>query len=141
MDSVHPSLAALQRSSRTILVVDDDVDIRETISMILEDEGYAVACACNGLEALEYLRENGAPDLILLDLMMPVMDGAEFCARKRQDPRFSDIPVVIVTASGQAKEHASALNARDLLYKPLALDTLLEKVELCSTTGAAGRCS
>lgn len=120
------------RAARAILIVDDDIDIRETISMVLEDEGYSVACAENGLEALRYLREHGAPDLILLDLMMPVMDGVEFCIQKRQDPRFAEIPVVVVTASGQAREHASVLNAKAWIYKPLALDTLLEKVEQCS---------
>ncbi|WXB20232.1 response regulator [Pendulispora albinea] len=124
-------------AQRSILVVDDDADIRETLSMILEDEGYTVACASNGREALTYLRElcargdNPPPNLILLDLMMPVMDGAEFCLHQRQDPRLAEIPVVIVTASGQAKEHASALHAKAFIYKPLALDTLLEKVEQC----------
>ncbi|WXA98867.1 response regulator [Pendulispora brunnea] len=116
-----------------VLVVDDDVDIRETISMILEDEGYTVACASNGREALDYLREHRAPNLILLDLMMPVMDGVEFCNRQRQDPRLANIPVVIVTASGQAKEQSAALNAKAFIYKPLALDTLLEKVEQWSS--------
>ncbi|WP_394838997.1 response regulator [Pendulispora rubella] len=119
----------------SVLVVDDDVDIRETISMILEDEGYAVACASNGREALEYLREHQAPNLILLDLMMPVMDGVEFCNRQRQDPRIAEIPVVIVTASGQAKEQCAALNVKAFIYKPLALDTLLEKVEQWSSRG------
>ncbi|WP_394849490.1 response regulator [Pendulispora brunnea] len=113
--------------------MDDDVDIRETISMILEDEGYTVACASNGREALDYLREHRAPNLILLDLMMPVMDGVEFCNRQRQDPRLANIPVVIVTASGQAKEQSAALNAKAFIYKPLALDTLLEKVEQWSS--------
>ncbi len=135
MDVAHSS-DPVERS--TILVVDDDVDIRETISMILEDEGYQVACAANGREALDYLRTHGKPDLILLDLMMPVMDGAEFCARKRLDPSLSQIPVVIVTASGQAREHATALNASDLIYKPLALDTLLEKVHACAAPPLRG---
>jgi len=119
-----------------VLVVDDDVDIRETIGMILEDEGYTVACACNGLEALQYLREHDAPNLILLDLMMPVMDGAEFCGHQRQDPRLAEIPVVIVSASGQAMQQAAVLNAKALISKPLALDTLLEKVEQCSVPAA-----
>src|SRR3569832_407091 len=97
------------RPGRSILIVDDDVDIRVTISLILEDEGYAVASAANGEEALRYLRSHPSPSLILLDLMMPGMDGVEFRAEQQRDAQLSGIPVVVVTASGNARERARAM--------------------------------
>ena len=111
-----------------VLVVDDDTDIRETIGSVLEDAGYAVATAANGEEALRYLRSHDAPKLILLDLMMPVMDGIEFRTRQRQDPALARIPVVVISADA---DHAAAYAARhlaDFLVKPFKLAALLEIV-------------
>src|SRR5688572_13333187 len=85
---------------RTILLVDDDNDIRETYGEVLVDEGYQVVLARDGLEALEYLEGTATlPDLILLDLMMPRMDGNQFRGRQLETPRLADIPVVVISAS------------------------------------------
>jgi CheY-like chemotaxis protein len=117
----------------SVLVVDDDADIRETISLVLQDEGYGVACVANGAEALVYLRSHPHPSLILLDLMMPVMDGIEFRAEQRRDPELAPIPVVVISASGNMREKSSQLAAAALIQKPIALDTLLDVVARCSS--------
>lgn len=112
-----------------MLIVDDDADIRETISLALEDEGYDVVSAVNGADALRHLRESKqAPHLILLDLMMPVMDGVEFRTKQREDTHLSGIPVIVITASGNAKEKTQALEVQEIIKKPIALHTLLETV-------------
>lgn len=83
---------------RPILVVEDDLDIRDALREILEDEGYEARSAANGAEALELLNRVPKPGLVLLDLMMPVMDGYQFLEIFRANPKFADIPVVVVTA-------------------------------------------
>jgi CheY-like chemotaxis protein len=83
---------------RTILVVDDDEDIRDTLRVALELQGYHVLVAGNGREALEFLRTAPRPDLILLDLMMPVLDGWGFVAELEKDAALAGVPVVVVTA-------------------------------------------
>jgi len=129
------------RPGRSILIVDDDVDIRETISLILEDEGYAVASAANGEEALRYLRSHPSPSLILLDLMMPGMDGVEFRAEQQRDAQLSGIPVIVVTASGNARERARAMQVDGMIQKPIALDALLETIERCTADVRSGQLS
>lgn len=112
-----------------VLVVEDDFDIRGTIRLALEAEGYTVATAENGREALEYLRGVGVPCLILLDLMMPVMDGWAFRAAQRADPGWARVPVVVISADGRASQKARALGAADGLSKPIDLDALLDTVK------------
>lgn len=111
-----------------VLVVEDDVDIRAVIRIALEAEGYTVATVGNGREALEYLRGVGIPRLILLDLMMPVMDGWQFRAVQQADPAWAGIPVVVVSADGRASQKADALGAAGGLGKPIDLDLLLDVV-------------
>jgi CheY-like chemotaxis protein len=106
------------------LVVDDDPDIRDALVELLEDEGYRAVSASNGQEALVYLGSREAPCVILLDLMMPVMDGWEFRRRQQNDPRWSQIPVVVITAAG--KHGANSIAAERVLPKPLQLDHVLE---------------
>jgi CheY-like chemotaxis protein len=84
--------------SKPILIVEDDLDIRDAMREILEDEGYEACAAANGAEALEVLDQVPKPGLVLLDLMMPVMDGYQFLEVFRSNPAFADIPVVVVTA-------------------------------------------
>jgi CheY-like chemotaxis protein len=110
-----------------ILVVDDDVDIRNTVAGILEDEGYRVAKAGNGQEALGYLTAPDAPRpaLILLDMMMPIMDGAAFHERQQQHAQLSAIPVLTFTAFGAPADVSWAAGR---LSKPLRLDALLTMV-------------
>jgi CheY-like chemotaxis protein len=113
-------------TSPLILVVDDDTAIRDSLSDLLQDEGYEVAAVENGQEALEYLRRQQAPCLILLDLMMPVMDGFEFIGEQQADPALASIPVVVITAAGEAK--AKSVQASQVLPKPLRADQLMSAV-------------
>jgi CheY-like chemotaxis protein len=110
-----------------VLIVDDDRDIRETLEEILSYEGYAVATARNGADALEKARAL-RPELILLDLFMPVMDGAEFRRRQRADPDIGDIPVIVVSAAAGLEDRVQALGVAEHLEKPLQIDRLFEVV-------------
>src|SRR6187549_1262395 len=95
-----------------ILVVEDDTDIRESLVEVLEDEGFGVRAAADGRQALDVLRaERPLPDLILLDLMMPVMNGFQFREQQLSDAAFAGIPVVVVTADANARAKAESLNA------------------------------
>jgi CheY-like chemotaxis protein len=115
---------------KNILVVDDDADIRDTLAQVLEDEGYRVVCASNGLEALEMLRSDPAiPALILLDLMMPVMNGWQFNEERRKDDRLARIPLVVVTAAGDARDRAASIKAVRIIQKPIRLEDLLEVIQ------------
>ena len=109
-----------------VLVVEDDPDIRATLCEALEDNGYRAAGAANGAEALEYLRKAAEPPcLILLDLMMPVMDGQTFRTEQRADPKLANIPVVVISAYRDVERQANDL-AAEFLSKPVRLETLLE---------------
>lgn len=109
-----------------ILIVDDDPDIRETFALVLESRGYAVRMAANGREALELVRAVD-PDLVLLDLMMPVMNGPDFLAALRADPAFDHIRVVIVSA--WPRESAAVAGADAVLPKPVEVRTLVGAAE------------
>ena len=125
----------------TVLVVDDDPDILEALSEILEAEGFEIRRARNGKEALEKL-EPDAPQLILLDLMMPVMDGWEFAQRMRQrPPEIARIPIIVLSADRNVGSKAADLGAVGHLAKPFELNDLLELVRrsLEPTVGAAQR--
>ena len=114
------------KAAPLVLVVDDDEDIRDALSVVLGSEGYLVVCAMNGAQALERLREC-RPALIILDQMMPVMDGPAFIAAKKLDPSISRIPVLAITASMQPQlEGATAF-----MRKPVDLDCLLAAVARC----------
>jgi CheY-like chemotaxis protein len=110
--------------SRTVLVVDDDEDIRESLREVLEAERYAVRTAADGQDALAVLASAPQrPSLILLDLMMPGMNGWEFLKVLKADAGFAAIPVVVLSASSSKVESATVI-----LRKPIALDTLLNVV-------------
>jgi|KBSMisStaDraftv2_1062788.scaffolds.fasta_scaffold347757_2 CheY-like chemotaxis protein len=112
-------------TSRFVLVVDDDPDLLDVTSFVIETEGMAVATARNGAEALALLRAGRHPWLVLLDLMMPVMNGWEFLAAIANDPLLTEIPVVVLTAA----EHAQIPGALEVLSKPMDLKELLRVVE------------
>jgi CheY-like chemotaxis protein len=113
-----------------VLVVEDDDAIREVVAETLTDEGYRVSVAGHGVEALEKMRATDAlPGLILLDLMMPVMDGRTFRDEQLKDPRVAGVPVVLMTADARATEMASELAASGVLRKPVALRDLFAAVE------------
>lgn len=111
-----------------VLVVEDDRDTREMVSRFLELEGFEVLTARNGAEALDSLKTSGRTCVILLDLMMPVMDGWQFRQLQQNDPSLSRIPVVVVTAAGP-RERIPPIAADGWLAKPLDLDHLLATVE------------
>jgi len=108
-----------------VLVVEDDPDIRDTFCEALGDHGYTPVGASNGAEALEYLRSDRAPPcLILLDLMMPVMDGQTFRAEQLADPELARIPCIVISAYRDVERYAIEM-AADCLPKPVRLDVLL----------------
>jgi CheY-like chemotaxis protein len=117
--------------SARILVVDDDEVIRETVRLTLELEGYEVATAGDGLEALEALRKGPRPDVVLLDLMMPVVDGWQVAAEVDADPALSSIPIVLVTA--YADRSKPMRRAYPVVKKPFELETLLAAVRQACT--------
>jgi CheY-like chemotaxis protein len=119
----------LLSTRRKILVIEDNDDVRDAVAESLEDAGYDAWVAANGAVAMGELREsNDLPCLILLDLMMPEMDGAQFLQEMRNDPRLSALPVVVVTADGSAKAKATALGTHGGLRKPVQLRELLSTV-------------
>jgi CheY-like chemotaxis protein len=112
----------------TVLVVDDDVDIRETLCAVLEASGYPVVTAENGRDALDKIAKGGRPCLVLLDLMMPVMDGLEFLAKGLESGAIVGVPVVVITAYDQLGARAADTTAA-VLKKPFDLGVLLSWVE------------
>ncbi|HEX9296648.1 MAG TPA: response regulator, partial [Polyangiaceae bacterium] len=111
---------------RRLLLVEDDGELRSSLAELLQNDGYDVVGASNGLEALEYLKKAPAPDLILLDLMMPVKDGWQFRVEQKRDPALSAIPVLALSADDTPK--AVAIDADMYIRKPFQYTTLLEAV-------------
>jgi two-component system chemotaxis response regulator CheY len=117
------------RNTTTVLIVEDDADIREVMKIFLEANGYCVNVAADGLEALEQLRAGLRPELILLDLMMPRLDGEQFLKQFRVS-RFGDIPVVIMSGHSAAEKKALEFKAAACLLKPVEGEQLLTTVRL-----------
>jgi len=115
-----------------VLLIEDDADIRETIATVLELEGYKVQATANGREALAHLSAGFRPQVILLDLMMPVMDGWEFRKRQLLDEALARIPTVVMSGDASVDKKASSIGVRHSLGKPITLDALLSMVETCS---------
>jgi two-component system, OmpR family, response regulator CpxR len=109
----------------SVLVADDDEAIRQVVSEVLRDEGYDVVCAANGVQALEELNKEKRPDLVLLDLMMPVMSGWEVLEELQSSEELSRIPVIVMSAM-------TAPGASAHLAKPVDLDRLLDTVGRCT---------
>jgi CheY-like chemotaxis protein len=118
-----------------ILVVDDDPAIRDVVADILEISDYAVQTAVNGAEALEKIRQD-QPAAVLLDLMMPVMNGWEFLRACRQESPCADVPIVVMSAARDASDVADELGAQAFLAKPFELDSVLSVVEQVAPTRA-----
>jgi CheY-like chemotaxis protein len=114
---------------KRVVVIEDDPDIRESLGEVLVESGYSVALAANGKEALEQLQLGPPPAAILLDLMMPVMDGWQFRAAQRAALGLRDIPVVVVSADGNLQEKAAAIQATAYLRKPINIVDLLRILE------------
>ncbi len=129
MTADRVAIGQMAQRTECVLVVDDDGGIRGVLSEILQDEGHRVESAGNGLEALHKLQGSTKPCVILLDLMMPVMNGWEFMHRRQDDTRLASIPVVVISADAQVGEKAAAIGAVDYLTKPINLDRLLDTVQ------------
>ncbi|WP_437940914.1 response regulator [Sorangium sp. So ce341] len=118
----------MSRPNKHILIVDDDAAIRQTLSELLEDEGYLVASVANGREALDYLRDDPSSiSLVLLDLMMPVMDGFQFRAEQKRDPMLASMPIVVMTARGGTDR--AAIDADAVISKPFDVLKLMDTIE------------
>jgi CheY-like chemotaxis protein len=112
-------------SDKRILVVEDDPITSGAVKMVLEWEGYHVDCAVNGQEALNHLRQSEEkPDLILLDVMMPILNGYQFREEQKRDPSIDSIPVIVVSAV----DSASSLDASGHIYKPFHPEELLDAI-------------
>jgi CheY-like chemotaxis protein len=118
-----------------VLIVDDDPDCVDALRFLLEDCGYRVGVARHGLEALEYFEGGGRPCIVILDLMMPVMDGLEFLDRRRANPVLADTPVIVLTATDARLGHREDI----VLRKPVDFAVLLEQIEAaCQATPDPG---
>jgi CheY-like chemotaxis protein len=118
----HPAPAP----SCPVLIVEDVEDLRDMMAQMLNIEGFHTATVANGREALDYLHATGKPNVILLDLMMPIMDGWEFRRRQKADPELAPVPVIILSALDQTR--AAPVDAEAFLKKPLDFERLLELV-------------
>lgn len=119
----------MTKEPKAILVVEDDEDIRETLLDILRDEGFDALGAEDGVAALSLLRASrSSPSLILLDLMMPRMNGAEFRAEQLSDPAIAGIPVVVLSADANVNTKGAGLRAAACIRKPIKLQTLLDTI-------------
>jgi CheY-like chemotaxis protein len=109
-----------------VLIVEDDEDLRDMMAQMLTIEGFAAASVSNGREALDYLHTADKPSVILLDLMMPVMDGWEFRRQQKADPDLAPVPVIVLSALDEGR--AAPVDADAFLKKPLDFDRLLDLV-------------
>jgi CheY-like chemotaxis protein len=116
---------------KSILIAEDNADIRETLEDVLTQEGYSVAVARDGKEALKLLKNLPSPSLVLLDLMMPVMNGWEFLDAQRESAVFAAHQVVVMSAvsATESLEDPNPLKTAGNLVKPLMLDPLMEKIQ------------
>ena len=120
--------------SPRVLIVDDDDVIRNLLGELLDGEGYAVEAVANGKEALAVL-QRWRPDTILLDLMMPKMDGWRFRAEQQRRADVADVPVVILSAARALRARAATLDPVSILGKPFDLDELLRTIDRFTATG------
>jgi len=121
-----------------VLVVDDDADIRETIALLLQTEGYDTLEASGGREALERLRDARDVVVILLDLRMPDMSGTDLVKHLRSDPALARIPVVVMSGDNAARAIATSMGADGCLVKPIELAMLLATADRYARERAGG---
>jgi CheY-like chemotaxis protein len=114
--------------SRWILVVDDDDDIREALSLVLRMHGYETVEAGDGLEALDRIRSRGRPGLVLLDLRMPRLNGHDFARALRNDAAYATIPILVLSGDLGALDNAASLGAQACFKKPIELQQLVDAV-------------
>jgi CheY-like chemotaxis protein len=118
---------------RSILLVDDDEGIREALTETLVDEGFLVHVARNGREALDWLHDHAEISyVVLLDLMMPVMDGRAFLRHRQSDPRLARVPVVVISADDGYAKVSLTHQINDCIPKPIAISRLLAAIQACA---------
>ena len=122
----------------SILIVEDDDGVRESLSEILVEEGYSVDTVPDGPTALRYLQDHPLPTLILLDLVMPNMSGAEFRNRLLADEQLAAIPIIVLSARNDGAKIARLLGAEDFLSKPMNFDELIHVVQNRAVTEVGG---
>lgn len=134
-------MTARSVNQRSVMVVDDDLDIREALLDLLAENDFAAVGASDGREALAHLNSGAElPCVILLDIMMPVMDGWQFRAAQRTDARLADIPVIVISAHASAQAAAKGMEAAASLRKPVRADELLTAVSrFCPPRDASAR--
>ena len=123
----------------SVLVVDDDAEVRELLRVALEAEGYHVDGVHDGREALNHLRSHADTCIILLDLMLPIMDGVHFRTAQLRDRSLAWIPVILMSGAPDAARRASELDVRRLIRKPLDLDEVKQALELVGCCQARPR--
>ncbi len=127
-EPARPLLASVDLPSGVIVVVDDDPDVREMLTYALSERGYQVVAMAGGAEALAYLKSSPPPRLILLDLVMPDMDGWTFLAERNRDPALLRVPVIVLSAQSDVAERVAANNAL-YLKKPVVPENLVRTME------------
>lgn len=134
--------ASVESGERTeILVVDDEPAVRLLLADFLEDEGYRVVTVADGMEALERFRRGERPCFMLLDLVMPRLNGWELAHRLRVDPELEPVPFAVIASNPAARSEADGLGAARWLGKPIDLDLLLETLaQHCGTLRRSARC-
>lgn len=118
----------MNTDKKPILLVDDELDLRECIADFLEAEGYSVIQAENGQAALNLLQQGLKPSVILLDFMMPVMDGKAFCEAFNNDPNINSLPVILLTAAKVPEEKLAQMKIKEQLDKPIQIEKFLESI-------------
>jgi CheY-like chemotaxis protein len=122
----------LRAEAALILLIEDDFVLRTALAELLRSEGYKIECAANGLEGLNRLKEAPKPSLIVLDLMLPYMDGREFRSLQQAAPAVASIPLVVITASALSAADEALLNPARVFFKPLDVHGFLATVrQLC----------
>jgi chemosensory pili system protein ChpA (sensor histidine kinase/response regulator) len=123
-------------------VVDDSISVRRSVANLLKSAGWQVVTARDGLEGLEHLQDNSKrPDLVLMDIEMPRMDGYELASRMRSSPEFDGVPILMLTSRAGEKHRlkADGIGVDGYLVKPCPDDVLLETVSRCMTGGRRSR--
>jgi CheY-like chemotaxis protein len=122
----------------SVLIIEDDEGVRQSIADLLRDEGYDVDTAADGKEALAKLSRQPPPSLIVLDLMMPGMPGEEFRAHQLADPRLAEVPVIVISARPDLPQRAQLLQVDDYLTKPMSFEALIHAVQNRARTVVTG---
>ena len=132
-------MAAASPHRCSVLVVDDDAEVRDLLRVALSADGYHVAAVSNGRDALHHLRSQAETCIIVLDLILPVMDGAQFRRVQLQDRSLAWIPIIVMSGADDAYRRARELGARHLLRKPLDLDDVRRTLRLVGCCQARPR--